>query len=527
MSQLKTIILLVETGGLTGRDLAERLGIGPSAVTALVDRLVQRGYARREEDRADRRVSWARPTEKAIELFERLHATHRERLAEVLATLAPEELARVAARDHYPGAGCDAAGRRHTTDRDGLLTMPVDDREPTAADAVRPMPTSIAGILAALSAVILGAFMAILDATIVNVALPTFGRVFESSLQSLQWIITGYMLASAAVIPLSGWLSDRFGAKRVYLVALVLFTAGSALCAVATTASTLTVFRVLQGLGGGMLMPVGMAILYRLAPPDKRGAVMGIFGIPMLLGPALGPVISGWLLEYASWPWIFLINVPVGAAAVVIGLRSLPTLPAEHSESRLDTLGMVFGPLAFASLTYGISESTEAGWTGRSTVTGITVGLAALAAFIARELTTTQPLLELRVFKSRDFSLAIMTQWLMIAGMFGTFFLIPVFLQQVRGYSPFQTGLITLPNALVAAMTMPIAGRLFDKVGARPPVFVGMLIVISAFWMLSGISADDDGLGSDGAAGGDGRRHGPGDDAARDARVEQRPRSTW
>lgn len=351
------------------------------------------------------------------------------------------------------------------------------------------MPTSIPAIIAALSAVILGAFMAILDATIVNVALPTFGRVFESSLQSLQWIITGYMLASAAVIPLSGWLSDRYGAKKVYLVALVLFTAGSALCAVATTASTLTVFRVLQGLGGGMLMPVGMAILYRLAPPDKRGAVMGIFGIPMLLGPALGPVISGWLLEYASWPWIFLINVPVGAVALVVGLRSLPSLAAENLDSRLDTLGMILGPLAFASLTYGISESTEAGWTGRSTVTGITVGAIALSAFVARELTTTQPLLELRVFKNRDFSLAILTQWFMIAGMFGTFFLIPVFLQQVRGYSPFQTGLITLPNALVAAMTMPLAGRLFDKFGARPLVFAGLLIVMTAFWMLSGLSA--------------------------------------
>ena len=354
----------------------------------------------------------------------------------------------------------------------------------------RAMPTSIAGILAALSAVILGAFMAILDATIVNVALPTFGRVFESSLQSLQWIITGYMLASAAVIPLSGWLSDRFGAKRVYLVALVLFTAGSALCAAATTAPMLTGFRVLQGLGGGMLMPVGMAILYRLAPPDKRGAVMGLFGIPMLLGPALGPVISGWLLEFASWPWIFLINVPVGAVAVVIGMRSLPSLGAENVGSRLDTLGMVLGPIAFASLTYGISESTEAGWTGRSTVTGITVGLIALAAFIARELTTVQPLLELRVFKSRDFSLAILTQWLIIAGMFGTFFLIPVFLQQVRGYSPFQTGLITLPNALVAAVTMPLAGKLYDKVGARPPVFAGLSIVAVSFWMLSGLSAD-------------------------------------
>jgi EmrB/QacA subfamily drug resistance transporter len=362
-------------------------------------------------------------------------------------------------------------------------------RRPAAAGG-ETMPTSIAGILAALSAVILGAFMAILDATIVNVALPTFGRVFESSLQSLQWIITGYMLASAAVIPASGWLSDRFGAKRVYLVALVLFTAGSALCAVATTAPMLTVFRVLQGLGGGMLMPVGMAILYRLAPPEKRGAVMGIFGIPMLLGPALGPVISGWLLEYASWPWIFLINVPVGALAVVIGLRSLPALAAEQTGAPLDTLGMVLGPLAFASLTYGISESTEAGWTGRSTVTGVTVGLVALAAFVLRELSTSLPLLELRVFKNRDFSLAIVTQWLMIAGLFGTFFLIPVFLQQVRGYSPFQTGLITLPNALVAAMTMPLAGRLFDRVGARPLVSCGLLIVTFSFWLLAGLSAD-------------------------------------
>lgn len=337
--------------------------------------------------------------------------------------------------------------------------------------------------------VIVGVIMSVLDMTIVNVALETLSRQLDAPLDVIQWVATGYLLAVAIVIPLTGWASERWGAKKVWMTSVGLFGIGSALCGLAWSDSSLIAFRVLQGFGGGMLMPVGMAILFRLAPPDRRGAVMGIFGIPMLLGPALGPVISGWLLEYASWPWIFLINVPVGAAAVAIGLRSLPSLAAEHTESRLDTLGTVLGPLAFASLTYGISQSTEAGWTGRSTVTGITVGLAALTAFIARELTTTHPLLELRVFKNRDFSLAIMTQWLMIAGMFGTFFLIPVFLQQVRGYSPFQTGLITLPNALVAAMTMPLAGRLFDKVGARPPVFVGLLIVMSAFWMLSGISA--------------------------------------
>jgi EmrB/QacA subfamily drug resistance transporter len=351
-----------------------------------------------------------------------------------------------------------------------------------------PSSDSIASILVTLTAIILGSFMSILDVTIVNVALPTFGRVFETSLQALQWIITGYMLASAAVIPVAGWLSDRFGSKRVYLTALVLFTAGSVLCAMATSAPMLVFFRILQGLGGGMLMPVGMSMLYRLAPPEKRGAVMGVFGIPMLLGPALGPVISGWLLEYASWPWIFLINLPVGILAVVIGMRSLPSFSAESTDARLDTVGMVLGPIAFASLTYGISESTDYGWTGLRTVVGICVGLVALAAFIARELSTRQPLIELRVFASRDFTLAILTQWLMIAGMFGTFFLIPVFLQQIGGYSPLQTGLISLPNALVAACTMPIGGRIFDRYGARPAVLIGMAIVICAFWMLTGIS---------------------------------------
>ncbi|MGE3270022.1 MAG: DHA2 family efflux MFS transporter permease subunit [Chloroflexota bacterium] len=363
-----------------------------------------------------------------------------------------------------------------------MTSAPISSRD------VRPTPTSMAGIMAALAAIILGAFMSILDATIVNVALPTFGRVFEASIQSLQWIITGYMLASAAVIPISGWLSDRFGSKRVYLVALVLFTAGSALCAAATSAPMLTVFRVLQGLGGGMLMPVGMAVLFKVSPPEKRGQVMGLFGIPMLLGPALGPVISGWLLEYASWPWIFLINVPVGAVAVYIGLRSLPNFAAENSTAPLDTVGLALGPLAFASLTYGISESTEYGWTGLPTLIGIGIGLVALVGFVVRQLSTSHPLIQLRVFRSRDFTIAICAQWLMIAGMFGTFFLIPVFLQQVRGYNPFMTGLITLPNALVAAITMPLAGRLFDRVGARPPVLVGLSIVVVAFWMLSGLN---------------------------------------
>src|SRR5579859_356790 len=167
-------------------------------------------------------------------------------------------------------------------------------------------PFSMRAILAPLVAIIIGTFMAILDNTVVNVALPTLVRVFKTDLQVIQWVVTGYMLAQAAVIPLAGWLSDRFGAKRLYVISIVLFTLGSALCAVAQTGPMLVAFRVLQGLGGGMLMPIGMSFTYRLAPPDKRGAVMGLFGIPILLAPALGPIISGWLVQYADWRWIFL-----------------------------------------------------------------------------------------------------------------------------------------------------------------------------------------------------------------------------
>src|SRR5919197_5051284 len=240
-------------------------------------------------------------------------------------------------------------------------------------------------VLVPLIAIILGSFMVILDNTVVNVALPTLGRVLDTNLSLLQWVISGYMLAQAAVIPLSGWLSDRFGAKQVYLTSVVLFTAGSALCGLAVSGEMLIATRVLQGLGGGMLMPVGMAVLYRLTPPDRRGAVMGLFGIPIMVAPALGPLLSGYLLEYADWRLIFLINLPVGVLGLLIGLRVLPSIPPGRLAGTLDSLGFLLGPLAFASISFSVSQSTVAGWTAVSTLSGIALGVVALALFVWRE----------------------------------------------------------------------------------------------------------------------------------------------
>jgi EmrB/QacA subfamily drug resistance transporter len=357
--------------------------------------------------------------------------------------------------------------------------------------------TSIAStrsVLVPLIAIILGTFMVILDSTVVNVALPTLGRVLNSDLSLLQWVISAYMLAQAAVIPLSGWLSDRFGAKRVYLTSLVLFTLGSALCGLALNAQMLIVTRVMQGLGGGMLMPIGMAVLYRLTPPDRRGQIFGLFGLPLMVAPALGPLLSGYLLEYADWRLIFLINLPVGVLALLVGLRVLPNIPAGRAAGALDSLGILLGPLAFAALSFGVSQSTFAGWTAPLTLAGIGLGLVALGLFVWRELVTTDPVLELRVFAVRDFTLGILTQWAAIAAMFGTFFLVPLFLQQVLGYGAFETGIYTLPTAIASAVFMQIAGRTFDRFGVRPPVLIGLTFLAISMWMLSGLHGSTTGL---------------------------------
>jgi EmrB/QacA subfamily drug resistance transporter len=354
------------------------------------------------------------------------------------------------------------------------------------APAQTATPFSIRSIMGPLIAIILGTFMVILDTTAVNVSLPTLVKDFRSDLTSLQWVITGYMLAQAAVIPLAGWLSDRFGAKRIFLSAVAMFTIGSLLCATAQSSSMLIAFRVLQGLGGGFVMPVGMAYVYRLSPPDKRGAVMGTLGIPILFAPALGPTLAGWLVQYADWRWIFLINLPVGIVALTLGASRLPAIGRQDAGA-LDLPGIILGPLAFAALSYGVSEGSTS-WTSTNTLAGLIGGGLALLAFILVELNTRQPLLELRVFKSVDFCLAIVAQWTGMIALFGGVFLVPLFLQQVRGYGAFDTGLVMMSQALAAAVFMPIGGRLFDRIGARPLVVVGLAIVTLGTFMLTRLS---------------------------------------
>jgi EmrB/QacA subfamily drug resistance transporter len=275
------------------------------------------------------------------------------------------------------------------------------------------------------------------------------------------------------------------------MLSVGLFTLGSVLCAVASGAEMLVFFRILQGLGGGCVLPISMAYVYRLAPSSKVGAVMGVMGIPILFAPAIAPVVAGWLVQYATWRWIFLLNLPVGIFGLFMALRTLP--PVErHTTPGLDTLGTILGPLAFAGLSYGISQGSSS-WTSGKTIGGLVIGGLALAAFIAVELRARTPLLELRVFRSSDFSRAIVVQWIAQVSLFGTLFLVPLFLQQVRHFGAFDTGLILLPQALAAAVFMPVGGVLFDRIGARPLVIAGSALIAVASFLLAGVGTSTQG----------------------------------
>src|SRR3984893_10073999 len=231
--------------------------------------------------------------------------------------------------------------------------------------------------------VIVGSIMSILDTTIVNVALATLGRELHSTVAEIQWVVAGYMLALAAVIPVTGWAARRFGAKRVYLVSLVLFTAGSALCGLATTSTELIVFRVLQGIGGGMILPIGQLMMAEAAGPKRMGRVMSVVAVPAMLAPILGPTLGGLILDNASWRWIFFVNLPIGVVAFIAGLRGLPRSEPQDA-GRLDVLGLLLVITGMPLITYGLAEiGTTGGFSSARVIAPILGGLALVALFIA------------------------------------------------------------------------------------------------------------------------------------------------
>ncbi|MGE7389832.1 DHA2 family efflux MFS transporter permease subunit [Streptomyces sp. NPDC004126] len=358
-----------------------------------------------------------------------------------------------------------------------MTTAPASASPSAAPRAAAPAGSGALG--RTIAVVITGSVMAVLDMTIVNVALGRLSDAFHAPLETIQWTATAYTLALAAVIPAAAWAMGRIGAKRTYLTALVLFTLGSLLAACAWNASSLIAFRAVQGLGGGLLMPVGMTMVMRSADRARMGRAMALLGLPILVGPVAGPMLGGWLVDSASWQWIFLVNLPVGAAALVLAAKLLaPDAPADPASApRLDVPGLLMLSPGLALLLFGLSRGGEGGdFTAPGALLPTLAGAALAAAFVRRALRVREPLLDLRLLRDRTFAAGIATLAFFTCGYFGSMLLSPMYLQQARGLSASAAGLLVAPVGLAVGITMQIASRRVDKVSPRRMIPAGAVV---------------------------------------------------
>ncbi len=338
--------------------------------------------------------------------------------------------------------------------------------------------------------VLLGAVMTILDTTIVAVAITTLGRDFDVSVATIQWVATGYLLALSMVIPLTGWAVERFGARTLWFAALVLFLGGSVLSGAAWSAGSLIAFRIVQGIGGGIILPVGQTMLARAAGPQRMGRVMSVVAVPALLGPVLGPVIGGLIIDAISWRWIFYVNVPVGAIALLAALRWLEPDPHRRPDAPIDAVGVALLSPGLAAFVYGVSEAGSVGLGSTQAVAGMVAGVLLIVAFVLHALRARHPLLDMRLFVDRTFSAASGAMFLFAATMFAVMILFPLYEQAARGLSALDAGLMLAPQGLAAMVAMPIAGKLTDVRGPRTLVLAGVAAMVLGTIPFTQVSAD-------------------------------------
>jgi EmrB/QacA subfamily drug resistance transporter len=330
----------------------------------------------------------------------------------------------------------------------------------------------------------LGLLMAILDNTIVSVVLPEIARAFHTDFQTITWVGTGYFLATAAVIPIVGYLSDRIGTKTIFLITLALFTIGSGLCVIAPNEKFLIAFRLLQGVGGGAMLPVAMAMIFRMFGPTERASAISILMVPLLLGPAFGPTLGGYLATNFSWNAIFTINLPIGVVAFILALIVLRNNKTERAANGqedavpqgFDFLGLVLSMAALTTLVYGINQAGTRGWGDALVVSFLIAGTVLLIAFILVELRVKDPVMDVRLFRSYTFTMANILQWATTGVLFGSLFILPLFFESVQGLTALSTGEVLITQGLAMAVGLAIGGKVYNRVGPRVLAVAGLAI---------------------------------------------------
>lgn len=336
---------------------------------------------------------------------------------------------------------------------------------------------------------IIGSFMSALDTSIANIAVPKIMSVFGVSLDDVKWILTAYTLTLGAVVPVTGYLGDIFGSKKMFVFALVTFTIGSFLCGTAWNNGAMIVFRIIQAIGGGMIMPVAMTTMMQTFSKETLGTATGFWGIAVLAAPAIGPTLGGYILEKLDWRIIFYINVPIGILGTVMALIYLKDVP-KKAFTRFDYIGFLTSTLSIVSILYVLGEGSSIDWEDVTNPLLLTFGMFGIILFIINELSIEDPLIELRVLKNYEFAISQIVQCILYAVLLAVMYVMPLFLQSIRFYTPIETGMILLPSALASALIMPISGKIFDKIGAKIPVTIGIFILIVSTYELSYINTD-------------------------------------
>jgi len=329
--------------------------------------------------------------------------------------------------------------------------------------------------------------MAAIDTSIVNVALPNMRGTLGASVEEITWVSTGYILSSVIIMPIIALLSSRFGRKRFYIFCVLLFTSASMLCGIAWDLTSMVIFRIIQGIGGGALIPVSQAILRETFPPEEQAMAMGIYGLGVILGPAFGPTLGGWLTDNYSWPWIFYINVPIGLINTFLIMKFIHDPPyLVRAKGALDFGGLFFMIIGFGALQIMLEKGELNDWFASNFIIYLAIiAGAGLILFTWRELTTEEPAVDLRILKDLNFSSATFLGGILGMCLFGSLFLLPLFLQQLLNYTAFDSGLALLPRTIAMGVTMPIAGKLYNRTGPRWLIGFGLVLNAISFYQLS------------------------------------------
>jgi EmrB/QacA subfamily drug resistance transporter len=335
-----------------------------------------------------------------------------------------------------------------------------------------------------MTVLILGAFVAILNQTLLNVAIPQLMNDFNVSADTVQWLSTAYMLTNGVLIPITPFLIDRFSTRTLFITSMILFSIGSIVCSAAPNFSVILIGRIIQACGAGVIMPLMMTVILLIYPPEVRGKAMGTMAIAIFFAPAVGPTLSGWIIEHWNWRILFYVALPIAIVDIILAFALLPNI-TEYRKRNLDVWGFITSTIGFGLLLYGFSEAGSKGWGSTTVLSSIIVGLVFIVLFTLREISTDEPMLNLSVFRYNIFTISTIVSCVVNMALFGAMILVPIYLQNIRGFTPLQSGLLLLPGAISMAIMSPVSGALFDRIGARPLAIVGLFITAVTTWYFS------------------------------------------